>query len=145
MVWYDWDWESELSVWCIVMWLLRSRRYCIPSEDVSYTRKRGQSCVLKVKFVSPEQYPLYWRLPQKFGASYTTLLPQNPHSEIYSTVPSRSSLPFRTFSPFAFNKSSIVRSLPSSVLSLNQPRWSAIKCLMVEWSESFLLKNDGSF
>ena len=49
-----------------------------------------------------------------------------PHSIYSSTVPSplRSSLPLRTFSPFAFNNPSY--NLPSCVLSLNHPRWSAI-------------------
>ena len=36
-----------------------------------------------------------------------------------------------TFSPFAFTRSSTVFNFPSSVLSLNQPRWSAIRWLMI--------------
>ena len=47
----------------------------------------------------------------------------------YSTTPLASRLPLVTFSPFALNRSSTVFSLPSWVLSLNQPKWSAIRCL----------------
>lgn len=45
-----------------------------------------------------------------------------------SMSPSGFVVPRFTSSPLAFSKSSTVRSFPSSVLSLNQPRWSAIKC-----------------
>ena len=46
-----------------------------------------------------------------------------------SMVPSSWALPRRTSSPLARIKSSMVLNLPSWVDSLNQPMWSAIKCL----------------
>ena len=51
------------------------------------------------------------------------------YSGAYSTTPPASILPLLTVSPLARNKSSTVLSFPSSVLSLNQPRWSAMRCL----------------
>jgi hypothetical protein len=51
-------------------------------------------------------------------------------SGAYSTTPPASSLPRRTSSPLSFIISSIVLIFPSLVLSLNQPRWSAIRCLL---------------
>ena len=118
------------------MWSLRLRRHWIKSENASYTRKRRRRFMsLKVNFVSLEQCIHYTEDHHRNLVLPTQLSSQSP-AIVYSTVPSRSSLPLRTFSPFAFNRSSIVRTLPSCVLSLNQPRWSAIKCLMVERSES---------
>lgn len=52
---------------------------------------------------------------------------------VYSTTPPTSILPRLIFSPFERRMSSTVRSLPFSVLSLNQPRWSAIKCLFLQF------------
>lgn len=54
---------------------------------------------------------------------------QHPHFGVYSITPPASIRPRLTLSPFARIKSSIVFNLPSSVLSLNQPRWSAMRCL----------------
>jgi len=58
------------------------------------------------------------------GCRFTT-----PHASAYSMSPLASILPRLTFSPFSRRISSTVRSWPPFVLSLNQPRWSAIKCL----------------
>ena len=66
------------------------------------------------------------------GVSYSILSSSFRSSSTYSTVPSIFSLPLWTFFPSAFAKSSTVHNLPPSVNSLNQPRWSAIKCLMIE-------------
>lgn len=51
------------------------------------------------------------------------------HSGSYSISPSILTLPRCTFSPLSRIRSSIVAILPFSVASLNQPIWSAIRCL----------------
>ncbi len=53
------------------------------------------------------------------------------HSK-YSVSPSKFNLPFLIFSPFSLTNSSTVGSFPSFVNSLNQPRWSAIRCLFIQ-------------
>lgn len=56
------------------------------------------------------------------------------HSGVYSTTPPSPTVPLFTFSPFARTRSSTVLSLPSSVLSLNHPKWSAMRCLTCQVS-----------
>ena len=112
---------------------------------IIYTKTRAKLRAQKVNFVSPEQYPLYWGFPQKPGASYSILQKILSHSIVYFTVPSRSSLPFRTYSPFAVNSAqlAVLRALfELAKMVCNQvPNGRMIRVVCVEEWRVFLKNN----
>ena len=74
--------------------------------------------------------PLHWNVLYSYNfMSIMSTAHDEGSSGANSTTPFASLIPRRTFSPFARMMSSIVLNLPSSVPSLNQPKWSASKCL----------------